>query len=310
MAPKFDIIVPLDLCVDCIADIGDIPLSFGQSEDLIENYTLELGGSSVIFASQAVKLGLKTAGVGRIGDDLLGRFIIERLNETGMDTRWVVTDPDVKTGLGIALNRGHDRTVITYTGSIDAVGPEDLTLERVLSARHLHIGSYFLTKKLQKHYPALLSQLSAHGVSVSVDTNWDPEEKWDSGLKSVLPFADVFFPNEAELNSIPYAGLAKRTVVKLGERGARTLSEDGRIMICPAIPVIPVDTIGAGDNFNAGYIYGFLQDLPTEQCLRYGVITGGKSTRKHGGIAGQIDRSELEKSCTDFFRNNFETEDA
>ena len=299
----FDVLVPLDLCVDLIARLGTVQPQFGQAEQWIPDYTMELGGSAVIFASQAAKLGLRVAGVGRVGDDALGRFVLDMLQGTGVNTQWVTVDPHIKTGLGIALSRGDDRAILTYSGSIDAVGPEDLTIQRALAARHLHIGSYFLMKRLQAYYPSLLPEITRQGVTVSLDTNWDPDGRWDGGLRQIFPSITLLFPNREEARCIAHteddaqaaAFLQSRVpilAVKDGGRGAAVFFK-GQHFSRQAIPAAVQDTVGAGDCFDAGFLYGYLRGLSLERCLMAGILTGGKSTEKAGGIAGQLAEAQL-----------------
>lgn len=308
---RFDVLVPLDLCVDLIARLGDVKPQFGQVEQLIPDYQIELGGSAVIFAVQAAKLGLNVAGVGRIGDDLMGRFVLEKLQSSGVNTDWIAVEPSVKTGMGIALNRGNDRAILTYSGSIDATRPEDLSMERVLSARHLHIASYFLMKQLQAHYAALLPAVTQKGVTVSLDTNWDPDGNWDSGLSRLLPYTTLFFPNREEARRIAHTendaeaqkrlqALTPLLAIKDGGRGAAVYTR-GKAFARAALPVTVCDTIGAGDNFDAGFVYGFLKGFSPKQCLLSGILTGGKSTEKPGGTAAQLTGPQLTELLDRYF---------
>lgn len=301
---QYDILVPLDLCVDFIVDCGEVTPRFGQVEQLVGDYHLELGGSAVIFAAQAAKLGLSVAGLGSVGDDIFGRFVLQKLEETGMDISHIRVCPEIKTGMGLALTKdGGDRAILTYTGSLDGARPEDFTDELLASARHIHIGSYFLMNTLRPAYPDILRRAKALGLSISLDSNWDPAEEWDSGLLSLLDQVDLFFPNRQEAQLI-----AKRPVkealsflrnkvsilaVKNGADGAEAFSAESHL-VEPPIAVRPVDTVGAGDNFDAGFVYGWLKGYSLEQCLRAGCITGGKSTEKSGGTAGQIIQSEFQ----------------
>ena len=106
----YDILTVGDMCVDLVVDLGRTEPQFGQAEQWIPDYTLEMGGSACIFACQAAKLGLRVAVVGRVGDDAFGRLALERLGESGVDTRHVQVEPGLKTGLGLALCRAAGRS--------------------------------------------------------------------------------------------------------------------------------------------------------------------------------------------------------
>ena len=115
-----------------------------------------------------------------------------------MDTSHVIVDPALRTGLGIALCRHDDRAILTYLGSLCAVQIEDISDAFLASARHLHHGSYFLHTSLRGHVPSLLDRAHRFGLTTSLDTNWDPEERWNATLADALPRTDILLPNEQE----------------------------------------------------------------------------------------------------------------
>ena len=306
MDKKFDIVTAMDLCVDFLIQMGDVIPKFGQKEQMVEDYAIELGGSCCIFACQAAKLGLRTAGLGALGDDLFGRLIMDKLNNAGVNTERIRTDHTIKTGMGAALcKRDGDRAILTYSGSIDAPGLKDMTDDILASIRHLHIGSYFLMKKLQPHYPEIIRKAKKNGVTVSLDTNWDSDETWDGDVLDLLPLMDIFQPNENEImaimrkNSVEEAVKAALELVpvitlKSGKNGAAVITKNEYYHVDPVdVPV--VDTVGAGDSFDAGFVYGFLSGFDMQKCLQIGSICGSLNTRSAGGIAGQPLRNEMEK---------------
>jgi len=137
--------------------------------------------------------------IGKVGADAFGDFMRNRLQEAGIDTSAVVVDPDVKTGLTAHLVRGANRAMLTYPGSIAALGPEELHVSVLRSARHVHVGSYFLQKGIQRGLPLIFERVREAGATTSLDPGWDPEESWNSGLREVLPHTNIFLPNEQEL---------------------------------------------------------------------------------------------------------------
>ncbi|MCJ7737686.1 MAG: carbohydrate kinase family protein, partial [Anaerolineae bacterium] len=195
----YDVITFGDPCVDLLMSGGDIVPRFGQVEQLVDHYTLEMGGSCCIFACQAAKLGLRVGMLGRVGDDDFGHLVLRRLEECGVDTRYVTVDPHLTTGLGIALCTENDRAVLTYLGSICALEPEDVRDEFLAEARHLHHGSFFLHTGLRPAVPQIFSRARALGLTTSLDPNWDPDERWNSTLLETMPLVDIFFPNEQEI---------------------------------------------------------------------------------------------------------------
>lgn len=298
--PFYDIITIADTCVDLLIDLGDTLPRFGQVEQWVDDYFLEMGGSACIFACQAARLGLRVGILGRVGADAYGELVLRRLQESGVDTRWLFVDRALKTGLGVALCRtGGDRAILTYGGSLNAVYPEDVSDEFLSSGRHLHYCSYYLQTNLLPAAPAVLRRAKELGLTVSLDTNWDPAGTWQGRVQEALEAADVFLPNEQEATAIAgtrdvesaLTSLLARVpivVVKAGERGAIVGTGEERLSV-PVEPVSQiVDTVGAGDSFDAGFLTGWLRGLPLADCARIANACGRATTQARGGIMGQL----------------------
>jgi sugar/nucleoside kinase (ribokinase family) len=297
-ARRYDVITFGDMCVDLIVTGDDIVPRFGQVEKLVDDYAIEMGGSCCIFACQAAKLGLRVGILGRVGDDGFGRLVLRRLDECGVDTSHVIVDPTLKTGLGIALCRGDDRAILTYLGSLCAVGPDDVSDAFLATARHLHHGSFFLHTGLLAHMPDILRRARALGLTTSLDTNWDPDERWNSTLGDVLPLTDVCMPNEQEAHHISGSDHLEKAIawflaqgvttvtVKRGVKGALACDRQ-QTHTCTVIPAIGGDGIGAGDSFDAGFLAGWLRGLSLKQCLDIACTCGRSVASEIGGLRGQ-----------------------
>jgi sugar/nucleoside kinase (ribokinase family) len=301
--PDFDLLVIGDLNPDLVLTDADVVPEFGQKEKLVADAALEMGGSSAICAVQAAKLGLRTTFVGKVGDDGFGHLMRGELQKNGVDTSLMIVDPGIKTGLTVNLNTGDDRAMLTYLGSISALQPEDLPAGHCSRTRHVHVGSFFLQTGLQSGLAAFFQQARAQGVTVSLDTGWDAEERWNGPLTAALAQVDVFLPNENELCAIarvadPLAALEQLAAqipviaMKQGPAGA-TARRSAEVAQCAPPAVQVVDAVGAGDSFDAGFLYGFLHGWPLAECVRLGCYCGAWSTRWSGGIAGQPTRAEL-----------------
>ena len=299
---KYDVITAFDICVDFLMDLGNTVPEFGQKEKLVDDYGLEMGGSACIFACQCAKLGLATTGVGSMGSDSFGAFMVDCLKQNGVDTSYIRTNKE-KTALTLCLNKtGGDRSILTYMGAMDTVQKEWIE-ELLPNTRHLHICSYYLLKSLQKAYPDILKAAQSQGVTVSLDTNWDPDETWDGGIRDILQYVDVFLPNENELmlitgkdnvkDALEYAGqLVPLIAVKCGAEGAYAYT-NGITYKQDALKITVADTVGAGDSFNGGFIYGYLSGLSIGECLKAGTTCGSLNASKPGGTAGQPRLEEL-----------------
>jgi sugar/nucleoside kinase (ribokinase family) len=265
-------------------------------EKLIDSYSLAIGSSSAIFACGAARLGLKVAFIGVCGDDIFGQFMLTEMRKRDVDVSNVIVRSEKRTGISIILNREADRAILTYLGAITDLQASDVSDDLLLQARHLHIGSYFLQTKLQPDVPALFRRARSLGLTTSLDTNYDPTEKW-TGFDELLSTTDIFFPNKTEALSITgaetieaaarqLAGKSKLVAVKLGVDGA-ILQQDEKTILAPAISVNVVDTIGAGDSFDAGFLYGYLNRWDMEKSLRLAAVCGALSIQASGGTAAQ-----------------------
>jgi sugar/nucleoside kinase (ribokinase family) len=187
-------------------------------------------------------------------------------------------------------------------GTIDATEPSDLEDEFLTDCRHWHIASYFLLGKLRQFWPTWLAKCREAGISTSMDPNWDPADRWE-GVEALLPLLDLFFVNDAEarrLTSEPdliQAGrqLASRgplVVVKRGEQGAIAIKGNSMWELTPSLetglPERVVDATGAGDNFDAGFLSGYLAGDDIPACLTLGHRCAVSSLGYLGGVQGQI----------------------
>jgi sugar/nucleoside kinase (ribokinase family) len=298
-----DILVVGEVNADLVLT-GDVTPAFGQAEKVIADAELTIGSSGAIFACGAARLGLRVAYSGVVGDDLFGRFMMDSLAARGVDTGGIHLDPALKTGLSVILSRSDDRAILTHLGAIDKLRACQVDRSLLERARHLHTTSYFLQHALQPGLPALLTEARAAGTTISMDTNWDPAEGWNGGLQALLSQVDVFLPNEQEALAISGAsdlaaaldGLSGRmptVTIKLGAQGA-IARRGGETAEHGGYPVAVVDTTGAGDSFDAGFLYGYLQGGSVADSLALAVACGALSTQAAGGTAAQPTLAEVE----------------
>jgi sugar/nucleoside kinase (ribokinase family) len=292
---EFDILVAGEINPDLVLRGNVIP-EFGQVEKLVDSADLTVGSSSAIFACGAARLGLKVAFIGVCGDDLFGKFMLDAMFARGVDISPVIIRDCGQTGMSVILARGSDRAILTFPGLIPALTPEDIHRSLLKRARHLHVASYFLQTGLQGGLAALFEEAHDHGMTTSLDPNWDPAERWE-GFDTLLQSVDIFLPNENEAMSITKAKtlqqammrLTERTnlvAVKRGEKGASAGRGITEIDV-PGLKVEVVDTVGAGDSFDAGFLYGHLNGWGLKKSLALAAVCGSLSTRAAGGVAAQ-----------------------
>jgi sugar/nucleoside kinase (ribokinase family) len=203
----------------------------------------------------------------------------------------------------VVLSGGHDRAMLTHAGTTGELRRSMIDPDLVGRARHVHVSSYFLQRALVPDLPALLKEARGAGVTTSVDPNWDPGGTWDDGLLALLPEVDVFLPNEVEALSLARISViddaigrlrssgAGTVVVKSAARGAAAAQASDLIHV-PAIATRLVDSTGAGDSFDAGFLAGFLANEPLRRCLEIGNVCGALSTLAIGGTASQPTMAE------------------
>jgi sugar/nucleoside kinase (ribokinase family) len=288
----FDITIAGELNLDLIlyGYPEEIPV---ERELLADDFRMTLGSSSAILAHNLSALGSKVGFVTCTGSDDLGRIARERLAASGVDlTRARILD-SLGTGVTIILPHGRDRHILTYAGTIAVMTLADLDMDYLASASHFHLSSLYLQRGLAADVPRLFEQLKQAGLTISLDTNDDPDDCWGSPLQEILPLVDVFLPNERELlhmtgkNTLE-AALAELSpqvgciAVKRGSHGSVAKSADEFVMAEPVV-VEAVDTIGAGDSYDAGFLFAWLRGSSLAECARAGNITGALSTLRPGG---------------------------
>ena len=305
MSDDLDLLVIGDANPDVVLTGVPGELAYGQAEQLVEAGTLTVGGAAAILACGAARLGLRVGLVAAVGDDAAGRFMLDELQARSVDVGGCHVVENVPSGLTVNLSRGDDRAVLTSLGSIMVL--EAAMVERALlrSARHVHASSFFLQPALAAGLRGLFDEAHAGGASTSLDTNWDPDERWNGSLSDALPAVDILFVNEEEARAIAgVAGdaeaaagaLAKRgplPVVKLGSEGALAW-HGGRALRASAPTVRVADAVGAGDSFDAGFLCGHLAGRDTAASLALAVACGTLSTRLAGGVDGQATLAEAE----------------
>ena len=301
MLPEHDLLVIGEINPDLVLQGEDVTPAFGQAEKLVDRAALTVGSSSVIVACGAARLGLKTAFIGLVGDDLFGRFMLGAMQDRGVDTSGCTVTEAHQTGFSVILSGPNDRAILTFPGAIAELRYSDIDLGYLKRAKHLHLSSFFLLDNLRPDVPKLFKKAKHLGLTTSLDTNWDPRETW-SGLSETLQYTDVLLPNEQEALHITGQGrlepalaiLAKHVptlAVKLGAEGA-VARREGQEVRAPVVPVEVKDTTGAGDSFDAGFLYGYLQGWSLEKSLRFASACGSLSTRGVGGTDHQATQQE------------------
>jgi sugar/nucleoside kinase (ribokinase family) len=312
---KTDVIVVGELNVDIILNgIESLPV-IGK-EIMASSMSVTLGSSSAIFASNLSSLGPRVAFIGKIGKDNFAEVVLTSLEGKNVDTSRIIISESLSTGATIVLNFDQDRANVTYPGAMNDLRLEDIDFEFLASARHMHFANCFMQPGIRNDLTDLFRRAKELGLTTSLDTQWDPEEKWELPLKELLPYVDVFLPNMQEFKFLSGSNtieeginklkhFAHYIIVKNGSEGA--LGWDGKdIIVQPAFKNERViDCVGAGDSFDAGFIKDFIQNLPLKKCLETGALTGALNTTRAGGTGAFENLETASKIALEKFNYKF-----
>jgi len=263
-----------------------------------EDVRTVLGGSASIFACRLGQLGAQVDILGVVGDDQYGRIVLETLRANGVGVDHVIIRGDIRTGVTISLTYPEDKALITFMGSIGALRPSDIRSEVLREYDHVHISSIYFQPKILDYIPEIFREAEMMGLTTSLDTQDDPSGRYEH-IWEILEHTDIFLPNEREAMEIAEASSLIEAIekigskvevlaVKLGSKGAVGMEGD-RIVRVEPIRISPKDTTGAGDSFDAGFIYYYLcRKMSLEDSLRFANAMGALSCLYIGGAGGKI----------------------
>lgn len=315
MNKQYDVIVVGELNVDLILNQIDKFPVMGK-EVLADQMTLTLGSSSAIFASNLKTLGTEVTYIGKLGHDSFGEYIITSLKNKGVDTSNIIITPNYSTGATIILNYSEDRAMVTYPGAMSQLSLEDISDEALLSAKHLHVSSIFLQEGLKADIAKLFKRAKELGLTTSLDPQWDPAEKWELNLNHLLQYVDVFIPNALEIIALTKTNdldsaiqsiqhFNTTIIIKNGNKGA-SLWNGKELVHQPAfLNTEVVDSIGAGDSFDAGVVFKFIQNKPLIECVEFGALIGAINTTSHGGTGAFENIDAVKATAESTFNYSF-----
>ncbi|WP_446744223.1 carbohydrate kinase family protein [Silvibacterium acidisoli] len=301
---RFDVTLVGESNIDLI--LHGLPSVLPDDRELLASgMNLGLGGSPAITAHNLAALGCGVGFITKVAGDTLASICTNQLAEAGVDLSCARHSGSTgATGVSVLLQHQHSRRTLTYPGNDMVLRWQDLDLDYLSSARHFHLASYFLQEGLRPDMPRLLKHLRGHGLTISLDPNDDPQNRWGEEFLRLLEFVDVLMPNEREACAMMaddnFERAAKRLatrvpllVIKRAEKGATAFFEGTRYE-SRAIEVDVIDAIGAGDSFNAGFLHAHLRKLTLDECLRFGNLAGALSITAAGGIEAFRHAEKLE----------------
>jgi sugar/nucleoside kinase (ribokinase family) len=304
--PGFDITIAGEINLDII--LYGLPDDLPQERELLANGScVTLGSSSAITAHNLSVLGSKVGFVTRVGRDDLGKIALSRMREAGVDLSRITESTELDTGLTFILPHSRSRHILTNPGCMAEMKLEHLDMEYLTSSRHFHLSSFFLHRGMILQIPELFRKLKHAGLTISLDTNDDPDDRWGDTLPEALGYVDILMPNEREACKIAgvtdfaeaiqkLSQLVPLIIVKMGSKGSMAVRGTERFLNS-AIAVDVVDPVGAGDSFNAGFLHKFAQQAKLGECLAYGNLSAAFSTTCPGGTEAFRNQERWQQFC-------------
>jgi len=276
-----------------------------EHEHLAQELSITLGSSSAIFAHNLSLLGNKVGFSSCMGSDPFGEICIQRLGASGVDLSRVRRMAGKTTGLTIILPQRQQRYILTYPGTMYDLSEKDLELRHIFDAKHLHVSSYFLHKALRPKLIDIFRKAKEAGLSTSLDTNDDPEDRWPADIQLLLKYVDILLPNEREACKLAQVADVTRAaeilsekvptlVIKRGLQGALAWVGKEKYTAFPPM-VDAADVVGAGDSFDAGFVHQFIRGAKIEECLKFANIAGALSVTRAGGTEAFRDAKHREE---------------
>lgn len=312
---KFDVIAIGELNVDLILNQIHGEPQVGK-EIFADDMILTLGSSTAIFAANIACLGSKTGFVGMIGKDVFGDLVENSLSAKGVDTSMLIKSDTSSTGATICLNYDEDRANVTYQGAMDIMSFADIDRSIFTKTKHIHLSSVFMQSGIKRDLLEILKFARENNVTTSLDTQWDPDELWDMDYEKILPYLNVFLPNETELKFLTKSETLDEAIVKIepfidvcvvkrGRTGSVLLQKgEEPVMLDANLNDSVVDAIGAGDSFNAGFIHAYVKGATAVEAQVNGNLTGAVNTTAAGGTGAFTSAEDVKRVASERFNND------
>ena len=253
-------------------------------EVFAERLALCAGGGAYITAAYLSALGQEASLLGVLPGAPFTGHVTREMAENGVISHCTGQAPGEDPQITVALAHDGDRAFVTRRSGAALVLQKGAGLP---GAAHLHIGE--LTTALE--HPDLIGVARGQGMTVSLDCSWDARALTDPRAAGLIAAVDLFLPNRAEMQALTENAIAVAprvaVVVKCGAEGAEAIPAGGAALSCPASPADPLDTTGAGDAFNAGFLVAWRAGRDLADCLALANRCGALAVARLGG-AGQL----------------------
>jgi ribokinase len=304
---SFDVITIGNIVSDFVAAPVKRMPCWGELYSIEKPINMNIGGNAAIFSVCASQLGLHTGLIGKIGDDEIGKMLLTKLSASSVDVSGVKISTQKPTSVTLAIaNEQGDRSFFHHFGANSDLSIKDINIQYFNDTKALLLCSYFIMPGLDgKPAKKILQTAKDNNLITFFDVAWDPSGRWK--VKDILDNVDVFIPNEDEITSITHkssisdavkdilASGVDTVVVKLGSKGCYIKNKKGKKVRLDAYKVNAIDATGAGDSFNAGFVYGILNGWDLEKTGRFANAAGALSVTKLGGATAAPKIEEVEE---------------
>ncbi len=303
---KASVVAIGDANVDLIAPVESFPSKGGEvSTDKLHKCA---GGSAANLCVALARIGLNSRFIGRVGDDPFGHFLIDNFRKEKVDISQLQIDGKVGTGLQfIAITRDGERTMYGFRGANIYLAADEINMNPVKSSRIFHISGYALLRDPQRKTTIkILKVARGAGALVSLDVGVLPATRATNRVCSILRCVDILFLGEREASALVGTSKPEKAArdllkfgpkivaLKLGRKGCFILTEMEKVRF-PAFPIKVVDTTGAGDAFDAGFLTGVIEKWGLKRTARFANALGSISTTKIGAQSGLLNKRGVKR---------------
>ena len=281
--------------------------------DAIELYS---GGNAMTAAVNMRKMGVESYIVGKVGKDMFGRFLDEKMQEQGVDTTGLKYDENTQTSASVVLSSSDgERTFLHCVGTNGTFSIDDVNWDIIDCCDYVFVtGTYLLNTFDGQQTADFLKKCQEMGKTTLLDVCWDAKGRWASILDPAMPYIDIFMPSIDEaiklsdetdpekIADVFFGKGVKKVVIKLGKKGAYLREgKDAKSVIIPTYNKIKaVDTTGAGDSFCSGFITGLVKGLSFEECGLFANAVGTHCVMEKGATTGIKSYEEIRKFMEEY----------
>lgn len=291
-----------DINVDMImSGLESFPIK--DREITCKTFDVTMGSTAVICACTYAALGGDTSFLGLAGNDDYGDFMIKGMENFAIKTDLISRTDDVRTGVTVNLIYCDTRTQVTYPGTIAEFNDTHVDKSKLSGFDHIHFAGPYLQTGFISEITSLLQWAKNEGMTTSLDPQWDPGETWNY-MEEWYSLLTYLFVNTDEALSLTKASKVDDAVrilgeksrcpfVKAGKEGVFVYNE-GNIQLIPAMSVKLVDTTGAGDSFDAGFLFAVLEkNMSIYDAAVFANAVAARSCMFTGGVNARSTYDEI-----------------